>query len=175
MYPVKDEIACIKNAWLSENPSHHLTRYVCIFGKVFGTTNCELTALAIRIALANSPDDWEACDEAAMSALVASRATPDSSMYQVTFHDTSPRDDESQFYNASHIMTIVDNRTFQSYFREYEWKCDVVENMQSIEILRSGMVTTTEEWFTLTGVREAPTSLPQYIWFWLPQPVDVVM
>ena len=163
----RDEIVAIKDAWLSENSSHHLALHVGVFGDEFRRTNCELTALAIRVALTRSGDDWDELEPGEMSSLAESRTTPDSAVYQVTFHEASPKDDYSELYNASHVLTVIDRRITQSYFREYEWSSDDQENVAGLEILGSGIVTSPDQWFTLTGVRNTP-KLPQYVWFWVP-------
>ena len=168
-HPTHGDIVTIKDEWLSKNPSDFLALNVGLFGDVFHKTNCELTALCMRISLTGHHEEWRPCNKDEMLAYAASQTRPQCNMYQVTIHEFSPAVYESQLGTSpNHIFTVLDGHIIQSYFGQYEWKVSDLD-AKCTRILNSGQVTSLQDWFTLTGASRISLKESQYIWFWIPE------
>lgn len=109
----KDEL---NYEWLTspDGWSSHLCGYASLFGEMFATTSCEVTAMALRKQFAPEVNvyDWKLLDE---------DVTPsfDTNVFQISIG--------LEWHEIDHIVTIVHDKILDSWFKQYKLRaidCD---------------------------------------------------
>ena len=94
--------------WLAspDGASSHLSLYASLYGRVFGTTSCEVTAMALRTQFA--PDvrvnDWKLLDEGFTPSF-------DTKVFQISIG--------LEWNDGEHFVTIVHDNMLDSWFKQY--------------------------------------------------------